>query len=565
MRRALAVLVAAVACAVAALAAVVGTAAPASAHATLISSDPAEGDVLPETPDVVTFTFDEPVALTGESVQVFDAAGDPVEAESKASDEVVTTDLPDELDDGSYVVVWRAISADGHPIAGSLTFAIGAPSAEVAAPQAAEAEQGDVRAVLSVVHGIGYAGLLLAGGLVLFWVWAVRDVRVDDPVRARVQRVAWTAAGVAVLAGVVGIPLAGAYQQGLPLTSLGESAAVDLALVGDDLVVLGLQVAGLLVALLTMLRRPPVAAAGATVAVLSPAIVGHSRAIEPVWLVTTTDVVHLAAGATWFGGLVGLLLVLRPLAGRSGDAARVLARFSAVAAATVALLAVTGGLMGWRILGGWAPLVDTGYGRLLLVKVGVALLVVAAAGWNRFRLLPTATAERGGHAERRRGVLAVRTAVRVEAVMLVGLLGLTGFLTNTSPRAEAAAASVPEPSGVEVGVLGEGTGAGAADGQPTGTKALVTMAPGTRGPNTISVQVQDDQGEPVDGFAAPTVSVSAVGGEGTDLGALPVVPTGAGTYAADVTIPAPGTWQVQVSVRRSEFDNPVTVVTFEVS
>ena len=49
---------------------------------------------------------------------MFDAAGDLVEVESGSRNKVITTDLPDALDDGSYVVVWRAISADGHPSPG---------------------------------------------------------------------------------------------------------------------------------------------------------------------------------------------------------------------------------------------------------------------------------------------------------------------------------------------------------------------------------------------------------------------------------------------------------------
>ncbi|MDO9455883.1 copper resistance protein CopC [Nocardioides sp.] len=533
---------------------VVGAAAPASAHATLVGTDPAEGEVLAATPDVVTFTFDEPVSLPAGAVQVFDAAGEPVDSDSTSRDTVITTDLPDELADGSYVVVWRAISADGHPIAGSLTFSVGAPSAEVAPPQLPDVDPAEVRSVLSVFQGLSYAGLLLASGLVLFLAWTMRGVRVDDAVGERVLKVAWSAAGVALVAGFAGIPLTGAYQQGLGLDQLGESAAVDLALVGDDLVVLGLQVVGLVVAL-TQLARPRVAIAAAAVATVSPAVVGHSRAIEPVWLLVTTDVLHLSAGAAWFGGLVGLVLTLRALSGRERDAALVLSRFSAVAAGLLGLLAVTGSLQGWRILGGWDPLFDTTYGRLLLVKVGIAAVVAAIAGFNRWRLLPAATGRSGaaGHGARRASVLRVRDVVRVEAGLLVVLLGVTGFLTNQSPR-EGPSNRAPVASRVEVGVLAE----------DAGTKVLATMAPRTRGPNTITVQVQDQAGEPLDGFAEPTVSVASADGS-VDLGSQPVVPTDAGTYVVETVIPAPGTWEVQVSLRASEFDNPVTTVSFEVS
>lgn len=547
----------AVACLV--LLAVLGTAAPASAHASLVSSDPAEGEVLATTPDVVTFTFDEAVSLPPSGVQVFDAAGDPVDADAASRDTEITADLPDALDEGTYVVVWRAVSADGHPIAGSLTFSIGRASATVAAPRVPDAEQGSVRTVLSITHGVGYVGLLVAGGLVLFLVWAVRGVRLDDAVRGRVERTLWAATGLALLAGAFALPLTGAYQQGLGLASLGETAAVDPALIGDDLVVLGLQAAGLLVALVA-LRRPRLArlAAGAAlVAVVSPAVVGHSRAIEPAWLLVSTDVLHLLAGAGWLGGLVGLVLVLRSLAGRERDAALVLARFSEVAAGLLLVLAVTGTLMGWRILEGWSPLVHTTYGRLLLVKVGLALVVAGVAGWNRMRLLPRVR-DGVGHSARRTAVLRVATVVRVEAGLLVVLLGVTGFLVNQSPRDDTTATRAPVASRVETGVVDDDL------------KVLATATPGTRGPNTVTIQVQDGTGEPVEGYAAPTLVVRSATvaadpeGVGLDLGAVELVPVAAGTYAAEVVLPTPGTWVLQVSLRRSEFDNPVTPVEVEI-
>jgi copper transport protein len=217
---------------------------------------------------------------------------------------------------------------------------------------------------------------------------------------------------------------------------------------------------------------------------------------------------------------------------------------------------VTGVLMGWRILEGWAPLFDTTYGRLLLVKVAIAAVVGLVAGWNRFRLLPAALAD-GGHDERRRAVLAVRGAVRIESVLLVVLLGVTGFLTNQSPR-EGPVARPPAASRVETGVLVDDPAEGA------GAKVLATMSPQATGPTTITVQVQDQAGEPVDGFAEPVVSVAKADGS-TDLGTQPVVPTGAGTYAVETVIPSPGAWEVQVSLRASEFDNPVTIVTFDVA
>ena len=544
-------LLGAVAAVLAVLALLVG-AAPANAHATLVSTDPAEGAVVASVPDVVTFTFDEPVNLTADSVRVFDAAGDPVVSSAQARDTVVTADLPDHLDDGTYVVTWRAVSSDGHPISGSLTFSIGAPSASVVAPPVDAAPSTDLRGDLSVVQAILYIGLLLAAGLVVFGAWIGGSV-IPARARVRIRLVAGASAGAAVLAAAGSVPLAGAYQQGLGLAGAASSAAFDIALVGDDLGVLLLLIVGLGLALLgtggVSAGRPRVlATVGAAVAVVAPALIGHTRAFEPVALLVVTDSVHLAAGAIWLGGLVGLAITVPMLAHRGSEMALVITRFSSMAATVLVLLVATGSLMSWRILGSWAGLVDTTYGRLLLVKIAIVGLVVALAGFNRFRLLPRARSALG-HGQRTAAFHVVRRTVLAEAGLLLVLLAVTGFLVNQSPRSDAAPAPAAASSQVTSGTLQE-------------FKVLATLSPGARGPNTLSLQLQDLAGEPLDGFAAPEVSVRS--GE-VDLGQVPLVPTAAGTYAAEVVFPTSGTWEVQVSLRESEFANPVTTLTIEVT
>ncbi len=528
-------------------------AAPASAHASLLSTDPTEGEVLEQAPDVVTFTFDEAVDLTSDSVQVFDAQGEPVESSASTRDAVVTADLPGGLGDGTYVIAWRVVSADGHPISGSLTFSVGAPSETVVPPpvdETAASAKGD----LGIANAAQYVGLLVAGGLVVFGCWLVGPAGVPTNARPRLRRFLWWSAALAVLAALVGVPLAGAYQQGVGLGGILSSEVLDLSLVGDDVLVLGLQVVGLAVALLATRhahlsdRRRLLATAAVAVAVLSPALVGHTRAYEPVWLLVATDVIHLGAGAVWLGGLVGLALTLPALAGREIEAAVVVSRFSTVAATALALLVATGSLLAWRILGSWSALVDTRYGTVLLFKIAVAVVVVALAGYNRFRLVPRVRSA-VGHDDRRRAVLGVRDTVVVEGALLLALLAVTGLLVNQAPRDEEDTAAAAAPSRVASGTLDD-------------VKVLATLSPGARGRNTLQVQVQDPTGEPVDGFATPEVSVRS---EDVDLGLVPLVPTAAGTYAADVVFPSAGTWEVQVSLRVSEFDNPVTTLTVDVS
>jgi copper transport protein len=238
---------------------------------------------------------------------------------------------------------------------------------------------------------------------------------------------------------------------------------------------------------------------------------------------------------------------MRALAGREALAAETLARFSALAGGVLLAVAATGTFLGWRIVGSWTGLVETSYGWLLLTKVAIALVVAGVGGWNRWRVLPSVRAA-VGFGDRERAAAAVTRTVRVEAVLLVVLLGVTGFLVNQSPRP----APVTPPSGT--------TGVGAATAGDL--RVLAVMDPRRTGANSLLVQVQDAAGEPYDPPTNPIVSVKT---DGLDIGAVTMTPTGAGTYRGEVVVPRPGEWEVQVSIRLSRFENPVTTVRLQVS
>ena len=119
---------AASACVLTAMLALVLSPARADAHAELLSTEPAAGEHLATGPDQVVLHFSEAVNLGDDLVKVLDSsgdevdAGDPVHLDGERSS--VALPLP-KLDDGGYVVSWRVISSDGHPVGGAFTFRVG--------------------------------------------------------------------------------------------------------------------------------------------------------------------------------------------------------------------------------------------------------------------------------------------------------------------------------------------------------------------------------------------------------------------------------------------------------
>ncbi len=529
------------------------TASPAAAHAQLISTDPTEGALLQKAPDQVTLTFNEPVRLTAQEITVYDADGQTLSSEAVSSGTEVTIDLPDaeELGRGTFVVGWFVLSGDGHPISGSLTFSVGERSDEVAEPPPPPTSSAAVTAVQGIVGGLLYLGLLVAAGLACFVALVLPTSYDGDRVRRQVRRLTRLAAGLGALAALLSIPIASVYARGAELSDV--LSGFDAALVFDELVSAAMLVVGLVVVAATIRARPPtrrdrfVLLGGAALALAAPAVVGHTRSYQPVPLLIASDIVHVTAGAVWLGGLVGLVLALRALAGREELAATTLARFSTLAGGLLLAVAAAGTVLAWRILGSWSGFVDTGYGVLLLVKIGLALVVAGLGAWNRFRLLPQVRAA-AGFAERERAADMVVRAVRVEAVVLVVVLAVTGFLVNRSPR--------PAPVEVPPGRTG------VQDARLADVEVFAVMSPRRAGPNTILVQLQDEAGEPVIPPRPPELELRS----GTiDLGTVPLENTDTGTYRAYVLIPQGGTWEAQVSLRLTRFESPVTTLRFQVA
>src|SRR3954470_12054750 len=184
------------------------------AHASLVRAEPADGSVLAQPPPTLRLTFNEPVSPL--VIRLIAPSGEVISPEVAAENNTVAL-TPPRLVQGSYVLSWRVISADGHPVGGSLVFSVGAPSAQAAAPQSS----GDplVRAALWAAKLILYVGLFVGIGGAFFGCWiAERSVG-----RATPFLTAIIAAGL--LATIVSIGLQGLDALDLPLAALAWGAA----------------------------------------------------------------------------------------------------------------------------------------------------------------------------------------------------------------------------------------------------------------------------------------------------------------------------------------------------
>ena len=513
--------------------------------------------------------------------------------------------VPGDLAAGGYVVTWRVISADSHPVHGAFTFQIGKGGASAAAASTAEATKllaagagsQNVGVLFGIIRFLEFGALFVLVGGTAFVVGVWPAGRRDR----RARQVLWAALIASAVTTALAIAIQGPYGGGLPLSQMVKPSAVNEVLHTRfgvislaRLILLVLAAAPLLRILLAPDRKTPrwwrpAAVLVAAAILITPGLAGHAATGMLISLAIPFDLIHVAAAAVWVGGLV--LLAVAALAPHPGEEEAPLramvARYSQWALGAVVVIAVTGGFAAWRQVGTWSAVTSTTFGRLLLAKTIIFAVLVTLASFSRrlvhgdialpfglarvlgserrpsrpatFPLVrepppPAGAAREGGHPP----VSGAPDAARRRR-------GGSGFAAPWSARSSSPSASSPSapywstpspPRTAEALPFAAEVHAG------SGVLVDVIVDPTRAGPVSIHLYTLSPDGAQIDvpevdaTFSLPSAGIN-------DL-TVPLQKAGPGHYLAyGFDIPLRGTWKLHMSVRTTDIDKfdaaPVTV------
>ncbi len=422
------------------------------------------------------------------------------------------------------MLAWRVVSEDGHPVAGSAIFSIGAPSS---APQAdGEVIDWPVRTALWLARIAMYAGLFFGiGGL-----FAVRWLIPGGVDGVPVVR----AALLLGLSGtVVSLGLQGLDALGAPLSNLTDRTVWSAGLATSfGLTVIVLSFAFLL-ALVTSSRTIFSGRAASLVAVVggSAAMVlsGHASSATPQWLMRPAVFVHVITITIWIGSLPPLAYALQ----HGGDGARqALGRFSRLIPLCVAALIAAGLLLAIVQVQTFDALVSTAYGNVLLAKTALLVVLFFLVATNRWVF--TKPAERGELGAARR----LARAVIIETIIALAIFAVAATWRFTPPpRALAIAAAQP----VSIHIHSDKA------------MAEIAVTPGRAGPVEVSAIILAPD------FTAIIPKEVAFALSNPQAGIEPMrrkaILQADGVWrAADVIVPIAGRWRVRVDILVSDFE-----------
>ncbi|NJP33667.1 copper resistance CopC/CopD family protein [Micromonospora thermarum] len=524
----------------------VAPAGPASAHAVLVSSSPVASAVVPNAPAEVVLTFSESVRKVPGKIRVIAPDGSRADRGEPSFDGgVVTIPVDPAGDRGTYLVSYRVISADSHPVSGAFTYSVGAPSPPPVDTGDDNRADPVVGTAVKVAKYVGYAGLLLLVGpaLVLAALWPRRLSRRGP------TRLAWTGLGLVVASTLATLWLQVPYTAGggvFDVTGEGFSGVLGSMFGAAHLVRLGLLAAAAF--LLRPLLAGPVGRTDLVIlgilggaALLTWPLAGHPAASPAPAVSVVVDAVHLGSMAVWLGGLVMLAVFLLRQADER-ELGAILPIWSRWAALSVSALLLAGVVQALIEVATPSALVGTTYGRLLLGKIGLFVLVIAVAAYSRALVRRRTAAGRP---------TLVRRALWAELAITAVVLGVTATLVQTTPARTAAADTAGSAGGYFSTTLSSSLGS-----------VQVEVDPAERGNNSVHfyAYTPDNRPQPVVEWRATAALPSA----GIEPIEVPLLPLTDNHVTGEINLPASGEWQLRVTVRTSDIDQATVTATVPV-
>ncbi len=395
-------------------------------HASLVRTAPATGSILEQAPTAVVLVFSEPVSVT--RVGLLDPKGQPLSVTAQAAGDTVRVVIPPSAVRGTYLLSWRIVSADGHPVGGTLDYAIGSPGAREAAVPAEHWRS----AAIWLTRWLTWLGLFAAVGAGLFRTMApgqhVDRARTIVVVTALLLLADLGLQGLDLLdAPVIGIFTVRSWQQALASSYALTLAGMALVLVAAWL---AMRMRG------GLLQRVAAGAALLLVAVAA-SLSGHAGTAPPQWLARPLVTLHVALALAWFGCLIPLIRHLRADLAGAASASTALARFSGWIAPAVGVLVLSGVGLAFLQLSEPRDLWHTAYGRVLLAKLALVAGLLCLAAINRWHNTQPALA---GEATARRRLVRVTKGEVLLAILLLAVVSL--WRLTPPPRSLAAQESV---------------------------------------------------------------------------------------------------------------------------
>ncbi len=514
------------------------------AHAVLLDSSPKPGEMLMQSPSEVVANFNEGVGPI--FFKVLDVKGQPVgdPGEIRLDGTKMILPLRATIPNGTYVLTYRVISADTHPVGATFGFSIGEPMKTVDAT--ADAGSRSIWSLaVAVNRWVLYAGMLWVAGTALFLLLLGIEGSLREDAR---QKARW-ASLVTALSYVLAVGFGGADMQLGGVDALWKAATwrsgLDSTLAPSavfGVISMALLYAGCMAG---ERRRHGVLIAGVALAIGSFLVTGHAATAPPAWLMAPVVGAHLLATAFWIGAFRPLLLSTRQLS--AADSGALMQRFSNFAVPAVIVALISGSAISLKQLGSPANLFNNDYGTVLLTKIILVFVIIGIAAYNKINLTPKLIANDAA------GVSKIKRTITLELMLYLIVLAAASALTVTTPPRALVATGEAGAAEANMAMMSGGLVKRTLEND-AGYSAEIELSPAKVGENMLMVTVKDPAGVIVQSATALEVTV-ALESAGISEVRLKAEAVGNGMWHVMIgeTL-IPGDWALTIDAYLTDYD-----------
>ncbi len=520
---------------------------PAYAHSEFTSSNPTNGAVLKESPKNIEISFSDKINLSFDSFRLLDSDSKQIKTKMPKVEKTgnsMIVEIP-KLKDGHYVVVYSIVSEDSHVIKGAISFSVGkkviqnVDDNQISKLLESKKTPTYLGFTRNILQFILYISIALTIFLIVFRVFIFDDIK-----NKQLNILFYLATIFGITSSILSIGIQAAAEGSFSISKVFSSTIIfqeidtrigTLYAIRAVLFILLAVLWKLNIKIFTKFILPILALS----ILLTIALAGHASSGEYQQIAFIFDIIHVLAASIWFGGLLALPILLK-----KANYKEILRKFSTIALYCVIAILVTGIFAAWRQIGNVEVAINTFYGKLVLAKMAMYILLILTAVYTRkfTRMILKQEANISDDTRIKKRILKY---IYFECLVLIFVMSTTSVLVNAVPARISYNASVTKQVVTKKSII------------------EITVDQTKFGPNEIHVYVLNKNGTPKQvGVGINTlqekIAVLSWSNPDAKIDKLPVDLRFLGLnhfISTNSFIPSPGNWELQVRINIDDFNS----------
>ena len=539
----------------------------ASAHPFLLDSEPGQGQNAPAGTMQVITNYSEAVEIGFSELKVYDANGNQIDNRDTAYNDgetsLIVTTQP--LEDGVYTITSKVLSkVDGHLVQAAIVFGVGDVKIDSSLLETQESSETTfIPESIARFPGLVGQTIVLGGVIVSITIWSSQQTRfrevfgeIHEQFKVKFSKIIGYGVIATFASNFIMLGVQTWRLEVSPLEVIGTTFGTTwLIRMIITIIIIGIW--------FWMEKKKEISIKGqipllvaSLILIATTTMMGHgaSTELEAPWIL---DYTHNLLSSIWIGGVIFFAFVVLPTIAKIDNSIKekitlsLIPRFSGLFIIAIGILIITGPTLLWFLDDNVGSLTESTYGKLILIKIGIAAIMIAFGGLYQVKFLKnTHDFEKLDISKK------ISKPLKFEAGLGIVLLAVVALLVNSSlPAGEIQSADAIQGTfGYQSSLFSENA------------KFDVKVLPAGIGSNTISVIVSSFDDKPLADISGLKIKVSNPQKNIAPIEARVTenIQNSITKYSAETTFGFAGNWQIELEAQRVENSNENTIFNIQI-